>query len=719
MIRRIPLAILVAVSLIVVSCSIGGGTATDQANRAALQADIAATTIQLTAQADTSISYNTVGQIVNFKYEIKNVGAAGVTGTATVTGATVTCPAVNTVGNLDASLDPNEALNCTSAYTITQADLDKGSISFVLTATINGVNSAPVTITVPVLQSKAVTLTTSANPTTYDQAGRQIVFTYVIKNSGSSNLGPAQFTISDGLISSAPFNCGDTNTTLAPSATVTCTATYTVSQTDANAVSITSVATASGGGAGPSQTVNTTLNKGIVNQGSPANLTAGNTIQHTVIDGDWLWQIARCYGADPNKVIAANTQLSNPARISPNMIITVPSIGSKGTIYGPPCVVKHTVKAGDTWSSIALLYNADATILQIANSNTLTVGAEINIPRNSAGTLGIATKALALTTTANPTSYEQVGQQITYTYVIRNSGSTTLGPAQFTITDTLISATPFNCGNANTTLASNATVTCTATHAVTDADMNAVSITNVATASGGGVGPSQSASSTVIKGTKSLTLTTSPSPATYEQAGQQITFTYVIKNNGGATLGPAQFTISDSLISATPFNCGNAGTLAPNATMTCTATYSITQADMGSVSVTSMATASGGGAGPSQAAGATINKTVKAITLTTAANPPTYNQVNQQITFTYTIKNSGNVTLGPTQFTISDTLINPAAFVCGDANATLAPNATLSCTATYIVKQADIGTVSITNIATASGAGIGPSQPASVTVNKQ
>ena len=613
MLRRIhPLTVLIAIGLVLAACSIINPATEEPANPAVLPLstpNVQLVNLQLTTLADTSVPYNTVGQIINFKHEIKNIGSAGITGTAVVTGANANCPAINTIGNLDASLDPNEALTCTSTYIIIQADIDKGSVTFITTANINGISSAPITTTVPIQKPQALSLTTTANPTTYDQAGRQIIFTYVIKNISSATLTPDQFRISDSLISTAPFNCGDPNTTLAPAATVTCTATYTVSQTDVGAVSITSIATASGGGSGPSQAATTTITKGTVIQPNPANLVAGTTITHTVTKGDWLWQIARCYGADPTKVVQVNSQLANPAQIKPEMLITVPNIGSNGTMYGTPCVVLYTVKAGDTWTSIASQYNADPAILQIANSNTLTVGDEISIPRNSAGTLGAATKTLSLTTSASPTSYEQVGQQITYTYVIKNSGNTTLGPAQFTVTDTLISATPFNCGNPGTTLASNATVTCTAAHAITEAEFNAVSITNLATASGGGAGPSSTASFTINKGIKALTLTTTTNPTTYNQVGQQIIFTYVIKNSGTSNLGPAQFTINDNLISPTAFNCGDANvSLAPNATFTCAATYTVKQEDLSAVSLTNVATVSGAGVGPSAPASATVTK---------------------------------------------------------------------------------------------------------------
>ena len=571
--------------------------------------------IGLAVQADTSTPFNTVGQVINYTYDIKNKGSAaapaGAAGQVSVTGAAVTCPAVNTVGNLDTNLDPNEKLTCISSYSITQADLDQGSVTNVATASVNGILSNTVTTTV---QFKALTLTTTANPLSYNQAGQTITYTYVIRNSGSMNLGPTQFTVSDSLIGTAPINCGDASASLVPNATVTCTATYTITQADLNSAVVTNNATASGGGARPSQSASATINKSSVAQTNPSNLPPGSTIQHTVVTGEWLWQIARCYGADPNKVVQANPQLANPGQIKPDTIVTVPNIGSVGTIYGPPCVGTYTVQSGDTWNSIALKYNADPSVLQMVNSNTFAIGSVLTVPLNSAGGSTVPppqAKGLTLTTAANPLTYDHAGQTITYTYVIKNSGNSTLGPAQFTVTDSLFGTTPFSCG-AGISLAPNATVTCTAPYTVTQADLNSATVTNIATASGGGAGPSQSATATINKvaalPSAALTLTTTANPSTYNQAGQTITYTYVIKNNGNVSLGPTQFTVSDNLIGATPFNCGANISLAPNATVTCTATHTITQADLNFATLTNIATASGGGAGPSQATSVTIIK---------------------------------------------------------------------------------------------------------------
>lgn len=605
-----PLVLSALISLVLTSCIFSPSTPSPEsliipaeAQATPSLADVVK--IELTVQVDTSIPYNTVGQIVKFKYSIKAAqnGSSNIPPNITVTGATATCPAINTVGNLDDRLDQGETIECSADYAITQADLDAGTVTNIATATVYGVNSNQVTTTVPTVPAKALTLTKTVNPTTYDRVGQIITFQYVIKNSGSSALGPAQFTVADTLIAT-PVNCGEATLTLAPNATVTCSANYTVTQADLGLAAITSNATASGGGAGPSQPATASITKG-----PTSSLVAGSTIQHQVVEGEWLWQIARCYGADPVKTVAANPQLANPAQIKAGITVTVPNIGSNGKIYAPqPCVGKHTVQAGDTWSSIAAKYGADAGLLQIVNSYTLTVGKDVKVPFYTEGlnisvnnTPSTSTNALALTVTAAPTTYSQVGQVITLNFVVKNNGTTTLGPTQFTVTTPLISATAFNCGPASTTLAPSATTTCSANYTITQADLGFSAITIKATASGGGVGSSPAAEINLIKSVALLTLTTTANSTTYNQTGQVITFTYVIKNSGTATLGPAQFTVTDPLIGAAAFNCGDANaTLAPNATVTCSANYTITQADLGFVSISSSATASGGGAPASQ-----------------------------------------------------------------------------------------------------------------------
>ena len=78
--------------------------------------------------------------------------------------ATVTCPDVSTVGNHDANLDPGESVTCTASYTITQADLNSGSVTNCATAHAGGVDSNQDTETVAAVQTRTLSLVKSASP---------------------------------------------------------------------------------------------------------------------------------------------------------------------------------------------------------------------------------------------------------------------------------------------------------------------------------------------------------------------------------------------------------------------------------------------------------------------------------------------------------------------------------------------------------------------------
>lgn len=89
--------------------------------------------------------------------------------------------------------------------------------------------------------------------------------------------------------------------------------------------------------------------------------------------------------------------------------------------------------------------------------------------------------ALGLTKTADAESYSAVGDQITYTYVLTNTGNTVLGPMQFKVDDDKINdGVAFNCGAAETTLQISGTVTCTAVYTITEGDITSATVMNTA-----------------------------------------------------------------------------------------------------------------------------------------------------------------------------------------------------------------------------------------------
>src|SRR5205814_10190314 len=96
-------------------------------------------------------TFMAAGDVLNYSYLVTNSGFAPLQGPVTVsdTKATVTCPAVTTVGDFDNSLDPSEALTCTATYTVTPADVSAKFVTNSAFASVAGVNSTTVSKTVP------------------------------------------------------------------------------------------------------------------------------------------------------------------------------------------------------------------------------------------------------------------------------------------------------------------------------------------------------------------------------------------------------------------------------------------------------------------------------------------------------------------------------------------------------------------------------------------
>lgn len=120
--------------------------------------------------------------------------------------------------------------------------------------------------------------------------------------------------------------------------------------------------------------------------------------------------------------------------------------------------------------------------------------------------------ALGLTKTADAESYSAVGDQITYTYVLANTGNTILGPTQFTIDDDKFNdGAPFNCGPAATTLQISGTVSCTAEYTITAGDITSASVTNTAFGAVGELtSPTRQVTVTYIPPATTTTTTTLP-----------------------------------------------------------------------------------------------------------------------------------------------------------------------------------------------------------------
>ena len=295
--------------------------------------------------------------------------------------------------------------------------------------------------------------------------------------------------------------------------------------------------------------------------------------------------------------------------------------------------------------------------------------------------------------TATPGTYDSVNQVISYSYLVTNVGNVTLaGP--FTVDDDKATV---SCPT-DTSLAPGASITCTASYVVTQADLDAGSVTNTATATNGKVTSNPDTETVTAVQDPALTLVKTATPGTYSAVGDVISYSYLVTNSGNVTLaGP--FTVSDNKATVT---CPADTSLAVGASITCTASYVVTQADLDAGSVTNTAQGAaqfGGNPVVSNLDSETVTAVqAPALTLVKTATPGTYGAVGDIIAYSYLVTNNGNVTLaGP--FTVSD---DKAADESCPATASLAPGASITCTASYKITQADLDAGSVTNTATAT-----------------
>ena len=106
-------------------------------------------TLDKTSDVDT---YSAIDDLINYSYDVTSSGTGPVVGPITVSDdkVTVSCPPVNTVGNKDDNLDPDEALTCTASHIVIDADIIATSITNTATASgdAGDTESSPAMVTV-------------------------------------------------------------------------------------------------------------------------------------------------------------------------------------------------------------------------------------------------------------------------------------------------------------------------------------------------------------------------------------------------------------------------------------------------------------------------------------------------------------------------------------------------------------------------------------------
>ena len=157
------------------------------------------------AKAATPTTVTAANQSVNYTFTVTNSGNVTLTGVgvtdvpvAPAGVVTATCQGltnpVGTCSGATTTLAPGQIANFTGTYTVTQADIDHGSI--VDDATTEGTTpsggTTPLatsnTVTVNVTQSPSLSIVKSATPTTVTAANQSVSYTFTVTNSGNVTL---------------------------------------------------------------------------------------------------------------------------------------------------------------------------------------------------------------------------------------------------------------------------------------------------------------------------------------------------------------------------------------------------------------------------------------------------------------------------------------------------------------------------------------------------
>ncbi|NND71780.1 MAG: hypothetical protein HKN43_09385, partial [Rhodothermales bacterium] len=650
----------------------------------------------LTTDADSSGDI-TAGDTIEYVVTVTN------TGNVTLSNVVVSDTQLTPSSNTCVSVVPGSTCVLTGSHLVTQAEADAGTISNTASATSTEVTGPTPsnTVNTPIGQDTAMTnvksnptLNTDADSSGDITAGDTLEYVVTVTNTGNVTLNSV--VVSDSQLTPSSNSCA----TVAVGGTCVLTGTHLVTQAEADAGTIANTASVTSTevpGPTPSNTVNTTVEQNpamtIVKTALDTSFVAvGDTINYEYLV------------TNTGNVSISGLSVSDDKILTPNSV-TCPVVSLMPT-ENTVCTATYTVTQADLDAGL---------VTNIATASATPSGGTLVEPTATETVNADQMPELTMVKTAIDTVFAAVGDTIDYEYSVENTGNVYV--ADLAVTDDKIATV--NCdvtavGNNDLNLDPGETVVCTATYTIDQVDIDAGSVTNNAEATGtppGGTLTPASATETVNGDqTSAMDLVKTIVDQQFSMAGDVTTYEYIVTNSGNVTLVD-QITVSDNRIASV--NCPGipTGGLLPGDTLTCTASYTVTQADLDSGSVTNIATATSGPTTSPVASATTPANQNPALTLVKAAQFSNYANAGEVVTYEFTVTNSGNLTISD-DIRVTDDKIGT--FTCHTG--TLAPSDSHMCTADYTITQADIDAGSVTNQAYAeSGALVSP--PVSVTVS--
>jgi LPXTG-site transpeptidase (sortase) family protein len=324
----------------------------------------------------------------------------------------------------------------------------------------------------------------------------------------------------------------------------------------------------------------------------------------------------------------------------------------------------------------------------IAENTLVTTEKATNItPASDTLTVSSAPQ-LQVSKTVTSTAPFHLGDTINYNIELKNNGNVTLTNVQ--ATDAGTDATLGVCSpTAPATLTAGQSMNCAATHEVVQADVDAGTYSNTATGDSDQTDPVSDTAVVPINKLPGLSIKKTITSAGPYPLNSTLTYSIVLKNIGGVDL--TNVAVSEAGANAVLGACDltTPATLAMGASLTCSATHTVTQADIdaGSYANTAVGTSTETGDVSSTVTVPITQSPALSVFKQVTSNPPF--ALGSTINYEIAVVNTGNMTL--THVTVTDPGAEVTLGTCSPtAPATLAVKATMTCTATHKVTQANI-----------------------------
>ena len=567
-----------------------------------------------------------VGSTVDYAFTATN------TGNVTLTDVTITDPMDGLTGlvftwpGTPGVLAPGEQVTATATLTLTQAHIDTGWVAN--TAVTTGTppeTHNPEDPENPVQPPNPEDDDREVTPIAFDPsidvvkvgtlsgasaAGEPVDYSFTVTNTGNVTL--SAVTLGDDLPGLSEIVYGPwpgDESVLAPGEEVTATATYTLTQADLDAGALVNLVTAEGT---PPVVVNPDDPDAPYESSDPVESTDPETIPLAQGPAIQLVKSGELTGADSaGSVIEYSFVATNTGNVTLNdVVIADPLPGLSELAYTWPGDA-GVLAPGDSVTATATytLTQSDVDAGTVMNTATAEGVPPTGDPVTDSDTHTepvAAAPNLVVSKTGALDGAAAVGETATYAFIAENTGNVTL--TDVVIVDPLrgLSDLTYSWPGAGGVLAPGEQVTASATYTLTQADVDAGAVVNTATAegtppNGPDVVTPPAEHEIPLDPTPGIVLDKSADLQGPARVGSTVEYTFTAANTGNVTITDVR--ISDRLpgLSAITYAWpGEPGVLAPGETVTATASYTLTQADVdrGSVKNTALVTGTDPGGTP-------------------------------------------------------------------------------------------------------------------------